>query len=321
LITYQGKEYGCEAGETVLECLLRHGVDIPHSCRSGVCHGCLMRMVNGTPAADSQKGLKPSLVSQNYFLPCQCLGDQNMEVVLPDTASFRFSTEVAGIEPVSDKIVRLRLQRPNGFKYHAGQFLTLYNQEGIGRSYSLASLPVLDPFLELHIRLIPNGAVSNWVKKALQAGDTVSISEALGNCFYISDNPQQPLLLIGTGTGLAPLYGIVRDALHNGHQGTIKLYHGSRTMAGIYLQQELSQLAHNHSNVHYIPCVSGSGGGPQVSQGRATTIALEQNPALSGWRAYICGEPAMVNDTSRGAFLAGVSLKEIYSDPFIHSIP
>ena len=56
-------------------------------------------------------------------------------------------------------------------------------------------------------------------------------------------------------------------------------------------------------------------------QGRATALAMEQNPKLTGWRAYICGEPAMVKETSRAAFLAGVSLQEIYSDPFIHSKP
>jgi CDP-4-dehydro-6-deoxyglucose reductase len=321
VIIYQGKEYGCEAGETLLECLLRHGVDIPHSCRSGVCHSCMMRAVNGAPAADSQKGLKPSLISQHYFLPCLYRTDQNMEVVLPDTANFRFSAQVVGVDPVNSEIVRLRLQRPHGFDYHPGQFLTLYNQQGIGRSYSLASLPVLDPFLELHIRVVPNGVVSNWVNTALNVGDVVSISESIGDCFYVADNLHQALLLIGTGTGLAPLYGIVRDALHKGHQGTIKLYHGSRTMAGIYLQQELRQLAQNHANFHYIPCVSGSAGGVDVLQGRATTIALAQNPNLTAWRAYICGDSAMVNDTSRAVFLAGASLKDIYSDPFIHSKP
>ena len=305
----------------MLECLLRQGVAIPYSCRSGVCHGCLMRSVSGTPAADSQKGLKPSLVSQNYFLPCLCRTDQDLEIVPPDTAGLRFENVVVGIDAMSDAIVRVRLQRPSGFDYHAGQFLTLYNPQGVGRSYSLASVPVLDPFLEMHIRLVPNGVVSNWVKHTLKVGDAVVISEAIGNCFYVAGNTEQALLLIGTGSGLAPLYGIVRDALHSGHQGTIKLYHGSGSTAGIYLQQELSRLAQNHPNFHYVPCVSRSEGGPGIAQGRATTVALQQNPKLSGWRAYVCGEPTMVTDTSRAIFLAGASLKEINSDPFIHSKP
>ena len=199
--------------------------------------------------------------------------------------------------------------------------MTLYNQEGVGRSYSIASTPVLDPFLELHIRLVPNGHVSGWVKNVLKVGHGVSISEAIGNCFYVGDNPEQSLLLIGIGSGLAPLYGITRDALHNGHRGMIKLYHGSSTMQGIYLQQELMQLTRNHQNFHYVPCVSRMPAASGMLPGRATTIALEQNPKLTGWRAYICGEPAMVNDTSRAVFLAGMSLKEIYSDPFIHSKP
>jgi NAD(P)H-flavin reductase/ferredoxin len=321
VIVYQGKEYDSEAGETVLECLLRHGVNVPYSCRSGVCHSCMMRSVTGTPAIESQKGLKSSLVSQNYFLPCLCHADRDMEITLPDMAGLRFSTEVVSIDSVSSGIKRLRLRRPHGFNYHAGQFLTLYNPDNIGRSYSLASIPVLDPFLELHVRLVPNGVVSSWVNKSLKVGEQVSISEAIGTCFYEANQPQQSMILIGTGSGLAPLYGIVRDALHHGHQGTIKLYHGSSSMEGIYLRQELVQLSQNHRNFQYIPCVSRSVDDSNVLQGRASVIAMEQNPDLSGWRAYICGEPDMVNDTSRAVFLAGVSLKEIYSDPFIHSKP
>lgn len=248
--------------------------------------------------------------------------EQDVEVVLPDAASFRFQTKVTGIDHLTSDIIRLRLDRPNGFDYHPGQYLTLYSNEGTGRTYSLASLPVMDPFLELHIRLVPNGAVSGWVHNTLEVGNTVSISEAIGNCFYVADNLAKPLLLVGTGSGLAPLYGIVRDALHHGHKGDIKLYHGSGSMAGIYLQQELHQLARNHANFQYTASVSkGPVSDADVVHGRASDIAVQDNPKLSGWRAYICGEPAMVNDTSRAMFLAGVSLTEIYSDPFIHSKP
>lgn len=244
-----------------------------------------------------------------------------MEVNLPDTAAFRFTSSVLSIDPLTDDIIRLRIERPRGYDYHGGQFLTLFNPEGVGRSYSLASLPVLDPFLELHIRLVPKGQVSGWVHDSLKVGDTVTISEASGNCFYTADNKQQALLLVGTGSGLAPLYGILRDAIHHGHQGDIKLYHGSGTMSGIYLNQELNQLAENHHNFSYFPCVSRELPPAGVTSGRATAIALEQNPQLTGWRAYICGEPKMVNDTSRAIFMAGVSLQEVYSDPFVHSNP
>ncbi|KPJ91679.1 MAG: hypothetical protein AMJ53_11085, partial [Gammaproteobacteria bacterium SG8_11] len=248
LITFQGKQYSCEPGETALDCLLRHALEIPYSCRSGVCHTCLMRMVDGTPPKESQKGLKPSLISQNYFLPCSCSTAEDMEVILPDAANFRVSTAVVSIDPLTSEIIRLRLERPSGFQYHPGQYVNLYNPEGVGRSYSLASVPVLDPFLEFHIRLVPKGQVSGWVHNTLKVGDVVSISEAIGNCFYVGDDPQRNLLLLGTGSGLAPLYGIVRDALHHSHKGTIKLYHGSSTMGGIYLQHELTQLTQNHSN-------------------------------------------------------------------------
>ena len=129
------------------------------------------------------------------------------------------------------------------------------------------------------------------------------------------------MLLIGTGSGLAPLYGIVRDALHQGHKGQIKLYHGSSSLAGIYLLDELHTLAERHENFDYFPCVSRETPVDGMFRGRATDLALADNSQLSGWRAYICGEPTMVNATGRAVFLAGVSMQDVYTDAYLPSQP
>jgi malonyl-CoA/methylmalonyl-CoA synthetase len=64
-------------------------------------------------------------------------------------------------------------------------------------------------------------------------GTEFIISAAIGQCFYVSGRSQQPLLLVGSGSGLAPLYGIARSALAQGHEGDIWLYHGSHTVEGL----------------------------------------------------------------------------------------
>jgi len=133
--------------------------------------------------------------------------------------------------------------------------------------------------------------------------------------------------LIGTGTGLAPLYGILRDALHSGHRGDIRLYHGSRIPEGLYLGDALSALASEHGNFHYMPCLSGevgacdtgAGGAPAnnaIRQGRADAEALKDYPDLTGWQVFICGYPAMVQAAKTAAYLAGASLDAIHADPF-----
>src|ERR1019366_6954129 len=123
-------------------------------------------------------------------------------------------------------------------EYRAGQFVSLFREDGLARSYSLASLPG-EGALELHVRKIPGGAMSGWLysqalhsqalhsqsldraQPGAQSGVPVWIQGPSGNCFYVPGKADEPLLLAGAGTGLAPLYGIARDALQQGHSGPI----------------------------------------------------------------------------------------------------
>lgn len=315
-ITFADRPYACEDSETVLDCLNRHGVHIPSSCRSGVCQTCLVRAVKGIPLAESQNGIKDTLKLQNYFLACSCRPSADMEIALPDTASTRAPAVVEAVEPLGADIVCLTLRCENPVAYRAGQFINLFRDEHLGRSYSLASVPALDPHLHLHVRKIAGGRVSGWVHDQLTPGDRVNISDPAGNCFYVAGRPEQPLLLIGTGSGLAPLYGIARDALAQGHTGRIRLYHGSRGPEGLYLVDALRELAARHDNFHYVPCVSSAPVPAGHARGRALDVALADTPKLNGWRVFLCGHPEMVKAARRQAFLAGVSMQEILADAF-----
>ena len=146
----------------------------------------------------------------------------------------------------------------------------------------------------------------------------LNFSHAQGHCHYLEGNSEQPLLLIGTGTGLAPLYGIIRDALENhNHSGEIHLFHGSRDASGLYFEDKLREMEKNHPNFHYMPCLSGEVKSRKYTKGRANQIALEKFIKLDGWRVYLCGQPDMVLQTKRMAYLQGASLKEIYADAFL----
>jgi NAD(P)H-flavin reductase len=129
------------------------------------------------------------------------------------------------------------------------------------------------------------------------------------------------MLFIGTGSGLAPLYSIIQDALNQGHQGDIHLYHGSTLVDGLYLVQELRAMTTEFSNFHYHPCVSSAFESPSIKTGRAHDVALQEISDLRSWRVYLCGHPEMVKQTIRSAYLNGASLKDIYADPFYVSQP
>lgn len=315
-ITYGGQSYQCHEHESVLDCLTAHDVVIPSSCRAGLCQNCLMQAITGKVPEVAQVGLKPTLAAQNYFLACACYPAEDIEVKLPNAGVGKYSAIVVDINPLSADIVCLELSPGTKLKYKAGQFINLHKDAVTARSYSLASVPEIDKHLHLHIRELPNGRVSPWIHHALKVGDSIDISDAKGNCFYIPDNPDQNLLLIGTGCGLAPLYGIIRDALAQGHRGAIKLYHGSKSVESLYMSKELKSLTLSHPNFAYTPCVSGHSVQHGFASGRAHDVAIKENPDLAGWRVFLCGHPEMVATSKKLAFFAGASMRDIYADPF-----
>lgn len=310
-ITYQ-----CAEHETVLDALTRQGVSIPSSCRNGVCQTCMMQSVDANVPSAAQNGLKSTLQAQNYFLACVCHPTEDMTVSLPDNTDRLLSATVTAVRQLNDEIKCVGLDCPTLESYHAGQFINLYQDSECARSYSLASVPT-DGYLRLHVRRLPDGRVSNWIHDELKIGDSVQISIPVGSCFYLPDAPQQPLLLIGTGSGLAPLIGIARDALNQQHTGDIYLYHGSHDVAGLYLVDELREMAEHYSNFHYVPCVSGDDVTEQYQAGRAVDVALAAHPDLTGWRVFLCGNPNMVKTARKKAYLAKAAMNDIYADAFL----
>ncbi len=315
-VTYGGQSFEC-GDHSVLETLTAQGVHIPHSCGSGVCHTCMMQAVKGKVPPRAQEGLKATLVAQEYFLACVCSPEEDLEITLPKDGIQKIEARVSAIEYLNPEVLGIRLRPAESFDYKAGQFITLFKDEDTSRCYSLASVPSLDDELFLNVRKIPGGLVTGWISTHLRAGDTISISQATGDCFYVPGRAEQEILLIGTGSGLAPLYGIVRDALLNGHTGRIKLYHGNYNAAGFYLVNELRKIERIHPNFSYIPCVSEEGNMDDAyAQGMVLDIALRDNPDLSGWRVFLCGNPQMVTAAKREAYLSGAAIRDIYADPF-----
>lgn len=315
-ISFQGLRYALRDSESVLDGLLRHGAHVPAACRSGVCQSCMMRAVEGTPPVASQKGLRDSLKARGHFLACQCRPTADMEIALPgDDDLPRVIARVITKEALSPRVMLLRLRCPEGFSFREGQFINLFHGDAV-RSYSIANPPTPERTLELHVYRIDNGRVSTWIHNGLSVGDAVTIQGPFGDGVYHPGHPDQPMLLIGTGCGLAALRGVVQRALQLRHSAPIHLFHGSRSRDGVYLEDEMRALKAQHPQFSYTPCLSGDNADTGYASGRAADIALSEHPELKGWRVYLCGNTAMVKATKRKAYLAGASLADIHADPF-----
>jgi ferredoxin-NADP reductase len=275
-----------------------------------------MRAEPATVPAGAQAGLRGTLQAQGYFLPCLCRPASDLDLASPEEASVFGRARVVAVQPLASGICRLLLEPSTSLYYHAGQFLNLQRSDGLTRSYSLASVPRVDSLVEHHVKRHSGGRMSAWICDELRAGEALDIQGPNGSCFYVPGRPEQPLLLVGTGTGLAPILGIARDALLAGHRGPVRLYHGSRAPSGSYLGAELESLAETYTNFAYHRCMSGPDVPAWSRGGRADAAAFADYPELAGWRVFLCGAPPMVHSGQKKAYLAGAALADILADAF-----
>jgi len=310
MLLLAGESLNVLPGESVLDCLVRHQVEVKSGCKAGACQSCLVRS-NGVPPAKAQKGLRKDLVDRGYFMSCQCSAEEMAEIELADSEVFpSLSAILVQIDQLSPNIFRYWLSPESPLDFRLGQFVKL-RSHAVERCYSIAE--ERDGLLGFHIRHVDGGAMSLLLKHA-KVGSTLTITGPMGNCSYQPKSKDQPLLLVGTSTGLAPLVGILNDALESGHSGPVALYHGAADADGIYLQDELQQLANERPNFTYMACTDDDS--DDFRTGSPVSLSLADLPDLTGYQVYICGNPGMSRAMQKKAFLAGANLADIFMDPF-----
>lgn len=314
---YRGEPVAFQSGESALDALERAGLGPKGVCRAGLCGACLVRVRGGEVPERARHGLAPRLVVQGAAFACCLVGPGPFDLAdLGDAATCKATIDE--LEIIGRDVARVGLCTAEPLEFCPGQYVVLERADGVERSYSIASLPS-DPLLELHVRRTPGGALSPWFFDPGTLGQSVRLRGPLGTCSYEPGRPEQRLLLVGAGTGLAPLLGILRDALAQGHHGPIDLYHGARDEGGLYRRPQLADLARAHANLRVHGCVLAQ---PKLDSslrplGLAEAV-LADRPDLDGARVFLCGDGALVKSLKRRFFLAGAASRDLYSDPFEH---
>ena len=237
------RRWAVAAGSNLLDSLNQAGIAVPYSCRAGSCHACLVRCTAGEPVDALPQALDAGKRQQGWRLACQCRVVEDLTVHAFDPLRDGSPARVSGCDWLSPTVLRLRLEPERPLRYRAGQHLVLWNAGGIARPYSLASLPGEDSFLEVHLDCRQPGEFINAARQ-LRVGDAIGLGELRGGALqYDPDWQERPLLLLAAGTGLGPLWGVLREALRQEHQGPIRLVHLARHNSEHYLRDELTEVA------------------------------------------------------------------------------
>lgn len=315
-VEFEDQSYALEPQETLLQCLLRHEVDYPNSCQAGICQSCLIKANEGEIHPSWQAGLPDTLKAQGYFLACLAKPEMPLHVSSPEHAECEVSARIIHLKALNHNVIQVRLHADHLEDWIPGQYLNLINPEGTMRSYSIANIPEKEGFIELHVKIHLGGSMGQWIAHKAAQNTEVKLRGPFGRCFY--HNPERlafDMLLAGTGTGLAPLIGIIKSALSQNHQGTITLVHGGLICEDIYYKEELDMLSAVFSSFIYDPCVLKSQGRyPEASIEQRTLMHLN-NPKET--HVYVCGPKETSDTLKKHIFLAGVPSQLILSDVFI----
>ncbi|WP_248748709.1 iron-sulfur-binding ferredoxin reductase [Pseudomonas sp. MWU15-20650] len=299
------RHWSVATGSNLLDALNQAGVAVPYSCRAGSCHACLVRC-QGEVDDQQPDALSPAQRQDGWRLACQCRVSGDLSVQAFDPLRDGLSAQVVGADWLSLNVLRLRLQPERGLRYRAGQHLVLWAGP-VARPYSLASLPQEDPYLEFHIDCHQPGEFSDAARQ-FQVGDHLRLGELRGGALhYDPDWQSRPLWLLASGTGLGPLWGVLREALRQDHQGAIHVIHLAHDADAHYLTEPLAELVAHHSNLTV-----------ELWTAAEATQALAQLRLVSRQTlALLCGHPASVEAFSKRLFLAGLPRNQLLADVFL----
>lgn len=322
----------CRDDQNILDACLRNGIWLPHACGHGTCGTCKVDVVDGE--VNNQDASDFALMEyerqEGKTLVCVALPESDVVIeadVEPEEGVVMhpvqdFEGTLTVLEECARETRRLLIDLDHEISFNAGQYVqvTLPHVDGEFRSWSIASSPGKAQQIELTIRRTPGGkGTDDWVFKDLKVGDPIKIAGPYGR-FFIRTAKDKPIIMIGGGTGLAPLKSMVDHVMEQDTGHTMYLYHGVRGAADLYDVEYFRQLEAEHEGqFHYRPCLSEEDGVEDTSFGLVTDVIDADFKTLRGHTAYICGPPVMVDAAIKLLMKKRLFPKDTYREDFFDS--
>jgi ferredoxin-NADP reductase/ferredoxin len=317
-------------GETLLGVAERAGGAPLADCRAGTCQSCRGHLTRGAVAYAARHDRLLSLVSLAPDEVLCCIaepGSADVEIAFdyPRVAVRpvrKMVLEVLEILPAADRVVVLRGAIRGRFKlaFTPGQYLEVaIPGTDSRRSYSLANAASTPGEVELHIRLVPAGAMGDWLAHRAQAGDLVDVRGPLG-AFHLRRRPAHRIFVTG-GTGLAPIMSMLRELVaRNDTAGPVGLFHGVTTREDLYGIDELrTLLARFPDHTLHLAMQNADAAWPET-RGRVTDLPLDaalRSAPPHSTDVYVCGPPGMIEAVRAIAAATGLRADRVHCEAFI----
>ena len=314
--------FDARPGEQLLDAAERAGFPLEHDCRFGGCGACRIKVIEGSVDYEEQPfGLTEEEANQGYALACQARATSDLTIAAQvRSADFiqpdYHSATIVALDRLCHDVTHLMLRIPTAedVNFHPGQYLNVMLDDGMPRSFSMASPPRGDLF-DLHIRRVPGGRFTEKLYGHYRIGNSLDVELPLGEFRYQAQSGK-PLLMVAGGTGLAPIKAIVESITDAGDAPDIILYWGVRQQRDLYFDAQLSDWAGNLANFTYIPVLSAADPGWAGRSGYVHKAIIEDYADLSPFDAYLCGPPPMIASAKNAFLKLGMDVENIFSDSF-----
>ncbi len=225
------------------------------------------------------------------------------------------------LEFVAPDVLRVMLRLPpaNGLRYLAGQSVDVIDPAGTRRSYSIANSPGRNgesTKLELHVRAVGGGAMSEYWFKRARANDLLRLVGPRGT-FFLRRTTGLDLVFLGTGTGIAPIKAMLEAldaASPEDSPRSICLYWGGRVPADLYWDPQAAR-----PNLRYTPVLSRAGTAWSGRCGHVQDVLLADGFDPATTMVFACGSPLMIDSARCRVVEARLPPTRFLSDAFVAS--
>jgi CDP-4-dehydro-6-deoxyglucose reductase len=317
-----------EEGETILDAALRAGLNLPHSCKGGHCSSCRAHLRTGRISYRHGRplGLMEEEEREGLALLCQAYAESEEITVevreirppVPEIVVKSLPARIERLQPLAPDVLAVFLRLPANEPFHfvPGQYIDIMLPQNRRRSFSIASTPE-SPLLELHVRRVAGGELTQQLFYGMSEKTLLRIEGPLGQFWFRRESPR-PALLIGGGTGYAPLRSMLKSLIEVGDRRPLHLYWGAQTRADLYEDEAIRELCRHFPNLSYTPVLSA----PRDEdnwQGRIGWVhaaALSDHPNLEAFDVYASGPPAMVEAVRHEFIERGLPAGQLFFDSF-----
>jgi len=213
--------------------------------------------------------------------------------------------------------------------YQPGQFVNVFseiNGEEVSRSYSFSSSPFLNESPALTIKRMPEGLMSNYLADNLTVGDQLEISQPSGRFTTTYGTVKRHLLMIAGGSGITPIFSILKTVLHEEPKSRVTLYYANRNSESIIFNDRLNELVKLYPNrftlIHFLEAIDQADTSREnLVFGRISEVALagflkNDVKTIEHLQVFVCGPDGLMSFSIATLLRLGLEKGQIRTEYF-----